>query len=234
MIIKSLILTAGLISAASLSARTFTSSDGSKTIEAELIDYDPSSGKIVIRNEGSNRNVTVEAGAFSKKDQAYFEKFIVEATKRKALSIRADDKSEDLEEKSGGIYIYDRKNEFFNVTISNSGPVEINDLTAKYDIYVTRYDKQGKKTVDMTSGSESFSSIDGKSNTEFKSLAVKVTSGCATSSSCPKCKTHAASVRKERVIGIHVRLYDDKGDMLTEFYSSGSVKSAAEKKSSQS
>lgn len=233
---KSLTLIAGLISAVSmpLAARTFTSADGSKTIEAELVDFSPASGKIVIRNDGSDHNVTVDAAAFSKDDQDYFQQFLKDKTKRESIKISAEDKSEKLEEKQGTIYLFNRKNEFFNVTITNSGPVDLADLTANYDIYVARFDKQGKRIVEVVSGKESFSQIGSRSDTCFTTTSVKLTSSCASTSSCPKCKQHAASVKKERIIGIHVRLHDDKGQMLTEFHSTPSVKSAVEKKAKQS
>ncbi len=231
---KFLILVVSLISAVSLSARTFTSADNSKTIEAEIIDYLPSSDRIVIRYEGSNRNVTVNASAFSAEDRAYFNEFLTEKTKRNYLKLSADDKSESIEQKVGSLYVYDKTKKSFNVRVSNRGSVEIEGLKAKYEIYVSRYDKEGGKVMDVVSGDSSIGKVWGGSSEEFESVSVEVTNGCVTTSSCPKCKTKAASVERERVLGIHVRLFDDSGALLTEFYSSNSVKSVVGKKSRQS
>jgi len=231
---KFLVLVVSLISAVSISARTFTSANNSKTIEAELIDYLPSSDKIVIRNEGSNRNVTVNASAFSAEDRAYFNEFLKEKTKRNSLKVSAKDKSEDFEREQGSLYVYDQAKKSFNVKVSNSGSVAIEGLTAKYEIYVSRYDKEGDKVMDVVSGDSSIGKVWGGSSQEFESVSVEVTNGCVTTSSCPKCKTKAASVERERVLGIYVRLFDDSGVLLTEFYSSKSLKSVVKKKSRES
>jgi hypothetical protein len=232
---KSLILLLGLISAATLSARTLTSSDGKKTMEADVVDYNPTTGKVIIRNEGSIRNTIVDATAFSAKDQDYFKEFLKEAAKRKSLRITADKLSEKEDKTQGGIYIYERRKESYTVKVANSGTTEIKGLIAKFDIYVSKYDKEGKKIVEVVSGEESIDSITGDYTHEFSSPVIQITTGCATTSSCPKCEQHAASVKSERVIGIYVRLLDGKGgDLLTEYYSSSSVKTAAEKKARDS
>ena len=232
---KSLILLLGLISAATLSARTLTSSDGKKTMEAEVVDFNPDTGKVVIRNEGSIRNTIVDATAFSAKDQDYFKEFLKEATKRKSLKITAEKHSEKEDTTQGGIYIYDKRKESFTVKVGNGGTTEIKGLVAKFDIYVSRYDKAGKKIVEVVSGEEPIDSIVGNYTHEFTGPTVQITTGCATTSSCPKCEQHAASVKSERVIGIYIRLLDGNGgDLLTEFYSSSSVKTAAEKKARDS
>jgi hypothetical protein len=231
---KLLTLFLGIVSAASLTARTFTSAEGGKTIEAELIDYNPTSGKVVIRNEGSHRNVTVDADAFSAKDQAYFKEFLKEAAKRKSLGITVEKKSEKLEKTQGALYIYDRRNESFAISVNNSGPIEIEDLTVKYDIYVSSYDKEGKRVTNVVSGTRPIKTIAPNYSEEFETEAVQVTMGCVTTSSCPKCKTQAASVKAERVIGIHARILDSDGGLLTEFYSAGAVKTAAAKRARES
>jgi hypothetical protein len=228
---KTLVLLLALVSAATLSARTLTSSCGKKTMEAEVVDYNPATGKVVIRNEGSIRNTIVDATAFSAKDQEYFNEFLKEAARRKSLDISAEKQSEKEDETQRGSYIYDKRKESFNIKIANTSATEIKGLLAKFDIYVSKYDKEGKKIVAVVSGQESIASIAGDYTHEFTSPVVLITTGCATTSSCPKCKQHASSVKSERVIGIYVRLLDSNGgDLLTEYYSSSSVKIAAEKK----
>lgn len=213
--------------AASLDARTFTSADGSKTMEAELIAYRPSTDTVVIRMEGRSARTTVKASAFSKEDQVYFKEFLKEASKRESLNISVKDQSDSFEQE-GGIYTYEKQKESFTVSVANRGEFEFEDLTAKYDIYVSKYDKAGKKVVEVVSGESSIDKIHRNLDEQFDTDGVEVTVDCSTSSSCPKCKTHAASVKRERVIGIHVRVYDSEDELLTEYYSSNSVRSAAE------
>jgi hypothetical protein len=230
---KFLPLAIGLISAASLSARTFTSADGSKTLEGELVSAS-ASGKVVIRHNDSGRNVTAEAGAFSAEDQRYFDEFLKEATKRGSLKVSADKKTEKVPPSSSGLYLYDKRKEFFTISVSNGGSVDVGEITAKYDIFVLRYDKQGKKTTDLVSGEESLGKLYSGESGRFVTSPVEITVGCATTSSCPKCKTFAAAVEKERVIGIRVRLEDSEARPISEFHSSPAVKSAAEKHSGES
>jgi hypothetical protein len=234
---KLLVLLVGLISAISLSARTLTSADGKKTIEAEIIDYNPASGKVVIRNEGSTRNTTVDAKAFTQDDQDYFKEFLKDSAKRQSLRLSADKNSEKVKKDKDqtSLYIYDKRNESFTIKVANNSTAEIEDLVAKYDIYVSRYNKEGKKTMDVVSGEESIDKLWANYSHEFESASAEITVGCATTSSCPKCKTQAAAVQSERVIGIHVRLHDGKGgSLISEHFSSSAVKTAVGKKARDS
>ncbi|BCX46826.1 hypothetical protein HAHE_07340 [Haloferula helveola] len=231
---KAPILLLALVAAGSVSARTFTSADGSKTIEADLIDFNPSTGNVVLRYDGTVRNVTVSASAFSEEDQEYFGEFLKDEAKRNSLNISTDEESEDVESGEGGLYIYEKSNSHYRVKVSNRGSVDIEDLTVKYDIYVSRYDKAGDKNIEVVSGEGSIDKVLSQFSEEVESESVTLTEDCETTSSCPKCKAQAASVKRERLIGIHVRLYDDEGELLTEHYSSNSVKSAAEKKARES
>lgn len=215
----------------SLEARTFTSADGSKTMEAELISYRPSTDTIVFRVKGKSARSTAKASAFSKKDQAYFQEFLKESTKRESLDISLKEESDSFK-KEGGIYTYKKQKEHYTISVANRGDFDFEDLTAKYDIYVSKFDKNGKKAVEVVSGEASIESIHSNLDEQFETESVELTVDCTTSSSCPKCKTHASSVKRERVIGLHVRIYDAEDELLTEHYSSNSVRSAAEKKGS--
>lgn len=224
-----LLIIAALATTLSLEARTFTSADGSKTMEAELIAYRPATDTIVFRAKGRDARATAKASAFSEEDQAYFKEFHKESSKRTALDISVKDKSESFE-KEGGLYAYNKRKESFMVSIANRGDFDLEDLTAKYDIYVSKYDKAGKKVTEVVSGESSISTIHGNLDEQFETKPVEVTIDCSTSSSCPKCKAQAASVKRERVLGIHIRVFDGDDEMLTEDYSSNSVRAAAAKR----
>lgn len=225
------LLFAALATIASLEARTFTSADGSKTMEAELIAYRPSTDTVVIRMQGRSARSTVKASAFSKEDQAYFKEFLKEASKRDSLKISVKEES-DTFKNEGGLYIYKKQKESFTVSVANRGEFDFEDLTAKYDIYLSKFDRAGKKTVEVVSGEASIDTIHSNLDDQFETKAVEVTVDCSTTSSCPKCQNQAASVKRERVLGLHVRIYDAEDELLTEYYSSNSVRAAAEKQGS--
>ena len=227
---KSLLLIASLTAVLPLSARTFTSSDGSKSMEAELISFRPSTDTIVFRHNGKNTHSTAKASAFSKDDQAYFKEFLKESAKSTSLNVTSEKESEKFETGGSGIYNYEKKKESFVVSVENRGDFNFEKLTAKYDIYVSKYDKAGNKVVEVVSGEESITEIHSQLDAQFNTKSVDVTIDCSTSESCPKCQAHASSVKRERVIGLRVRVYNEEDEMLTEFHSSSSARSTAEKK----
>ena len=224
-----ILILAILAATITMEARTFTSADGSKTMEAELISFRPSTDTVVFRTKGRSARSTSKASAFSKQDQAYFQEFLKQSTKRESLNISLKEQSDNFKTE-GGIYSYKKKKEHYTVSIANRGDFDFEDLTAKYDIYVSKFDKSGKKVVEVVSGEASLESIYSNLDERFDTKSVEVTLDCSTSSSCPKCKTQASSVKRERVIGLHVRVYDAEDELLTDFYSSNSVRFAAEKK----
>lgn len=210
-----------------LSARTFTSADGTKTIEAELIDYRPASGTVVIRYEGRNTRHTVKADAFSEKDLEYFKQFLKEQTMRNSLRITTEEREERSKDE-GEIYTYTRLSSHFTVAIRNAGDLTVEGLSAKYDIYVQRYDEEGSRQVEVVSGEQPLDPIPVNLNTLFETETVKLTVDCESNSSCPTCVGHAASVKRERILGLRVRLYNEEDEPMSEYHSSSSVRSIAE------
>lgn len=225
---KAIILTLALLLPFSLQARTFTSSDGSKTIEADLIAYRPDSDTVVFQYKGKSAPTTAKASAFSTEDQEYFQEFLKNAEKRLALKVSTASKSEKFDDE-GGIYSYRKEKHHFTITIDNKASFDFADLEVKYDVYVSKFDKNGKKTIEVVSGTNSITEIESKWNARIETEPVITNIECSTSSSCPKCKKKAASVKRERVIGIRIRIYDDEDEMLAEYYSSSATKVAAKK-----
>jgi len=236
--IKTLIVLAGFLSASVASSvastRTLTSADGSKTVVAEIKAYNPNTDKVLIRQDGSDRDLDLDASSFSVGDRVYFHDYLLDATKREALKISVKSESDRFKTGQGSIYIYMKNKEHYTVSVNNSGLVNIENLTAKYEIYSTKYSNKGEKFLDVVSGEASISSLPADYTDTFETKTVEITRSCATTSSCPTCVRHAASVKKERVMGIHVRLYDDKGELINEFHSSSGIKHLAEKTAKES
>lgn len=222
-----------IIASLPLSARTFTSADGSRTMEAKLFSYNPSNDTVVLQIDGQNTRTTTKASHFSDKDQEFFQKFLRESEKYDALRVNSSSESESFENKRG-IYIYDKKKEHFSVTIKNRGDFDFENLDAEYDVYFYKFDKEGKKSVETLSGTESIESISSKDSVSFGTQAVEINIDCASTSSCPKCVKFAASVERERVIGVRVRIHGSDEELLTEYYSSNSTRTIAEKVDSES
>lgn len=228
-------LLAGFIIVASLplSARTFTSADGKRTMEAELFSYSPSSDTVVIQLAGQKSRTTTKASLFSEEDQEYFKEFLKESEKFGALRISTKEESESFEDDKG-IYIYDRRKEHFDVTIVNRADFALEELTAKYDIYVQKFDKEGKKVIETISGQESIESVYSNGDAVFSTNAAEITTDCETTSSCPKCVKQASAVERERVIGVRVQVFNSDDEMLSEYHSSNTTRTLSNKEDGDS
>jgi len=211
-----------------LSARSFTSADGKRTMKADLISYSASTDTVVLQISGQSSRTTAKASAFSKEDQEFFNEFLKESEKFQALEVSSKEESEKFES-TKGLYIYKKRKEHFNVSIGNRSDFDLEELTAKYDIYVSKVDKEGKKFIEVVSGEELFESINGNNDIQFQTKPVEINIDCSTTSSCPKCEKHASSVERERVIGMRVRVSNAEDEVLTEYHSSNSTRSVAEK-----
>lgn len=222
-----------LATALQLSARPFTSADGKRTMEATLISYTPSTDTVVLQISGQGNRTTAKASAFSKSDQEFFNEFHKEAEKFNALKVSVKEESEKFENKTG-IYIYEQKKEHFVVSIDNRSEFDLDGLTAKYDVYVSKFNKDGKKIIEVVSGTEAIGSINGGSNGQFETKPITINIDCETTSSCPKCVKHAASVERERVIGLRVTVTNSKDEVLTEYFSSNTARATANKHDSES
>lgn len=208
-------------------SRTFTSADGQRTIEAELIDFRPSTDTVVFRYKGKSVRQSAKASAFSTEDQEYFVEFLKEKTKRDALEVVVVEETERADDE-GGIYTYERLRSFFRVSVRNRGDFGFEDLRAEYDVFLMRYDSKGKSRTEVISGEARLDEILPKLDGTFETESVEITLDCETSSSCPTCEKHASSVKRERVIGLRVRIYNSDGEQLTEFHSSNAVRKLGE------
>ncbi|MFK7850674.1 MAG: hypothetical protein AB8D78_06810 [Akkermansiaceae bacterium] len=230
---KALILGLALITTIQLSARTFTSADGKRTMEAKLFSYSPSTDTIVLQINGQKSRTTVKASLFSEADQEYFKEFLRESEKFSALRITSKEESEGFEDDKG-IYIYDKRKQHFDVVIVNNANFPLEELTAKYDIYLYKYDKEGKKVLETVSGQESIESIAQNDVAELTTDSVEITTGCETTSSCPKCVKHADAVNRERVIGVRVQVFNGEDELLSEYHSSNTTETIANKEDADS
>ncbi len=96
-----------------------------------------------------------------------------------------------------------------------------------------KYDSDGERFTESVAGEESIEKIYPNSAAFFTtSQSITITKDCETSSSCPKCKATAAAVKRERMIGMHLKVIDSDGDVLAEHNTSNGVKVLAEKEES--
>ena len=231
---KTALVLIGMMTALALpiAARTLTSADGQRSIEAEVIDYRPSTDSVVFCFKGKSIRQTAKASAFSEEDRAYFLEFLKEKTMRDALRVSVSEEEDRLKE-GGGIYTYARQESFFRVSLRNTGEFDFEALTARYDVFVQRFDGQGKKSIEVVSGEAAVEPIPSNLDAVFETRPVKITLDCKTSSSCPTCVKTASAVKRERVLGLRVRVYNSEDEQMTEFHSSNSVRAIADEKDRQ-
>ncbi len=210
-------------------ARTFTSADGTETIDGQLILYKPSMDTVILRLDGKVSNTTLKASAFSEADREYFEEFLVKSAKLNALKIDSKGQTE----KSDAV-VERQDTETFSVVVENKSQIRFENVKANYRIYATKYDADRKPYTDWVEGENIIETIypgsaafftTSKSMTVTKNRQAKVAT-----SSCSSCKPPTTySQKPDRIIGMHLQLIDSEGDILAEHYSSNAVKAAIEK-----
>lgn len=120
--------------------RTFTSSDGSRTLEAEMISYDESNGAVMLRLK-NRQTIKAPATAFSSEDQTFIAKTHLAMQAGRMLMLEFADTEKEISEKKnpvGGFQTVKLKNGF-EVRIRNNHSETFQKLDADYRIYFSSF-----------------------------------------------------------------------------------------------
>ena len=165
----------GLAGAAYAETRTFTSSDGSKTLQASVLDYTPSSGAAKIKLS-SGRVMNVPATAFSPSDQDYFKSWYQStmAGRRISIAIRDDERQTgERKENNGKVKSIDSR---FALNVRNNGKGSFEDLEVKYRVFYYRDGVDGKRNQHLTlDGSDQITTISPRQDLRLMTQPVKLT-----------------------------------------------------------
>ena len=161
------------ISTANGAPHRFTSADGSKTLDATLIDYNATKGTVQLRIAGG-RAITAPLNAFSEKDT----EFVKQSSQKLAiarslmLDIRTSE-DEKVETKTSNAKI-EKKNSGFSLHFRNNGFVPLDGITAKYRIYYSKDRDKGGKEQMVEDGSIQLSSLGPGETEDLKTEKIEL------------------------------------------------------------
>lgn len=173
-ILTASLITCGLMVTASAEMRTFTSADGSKTLEATPLDYQPSKGLATIKLK-SGRTMNVPVKSFVADDKAYLDNWYASTQAGRKLSISIDDeeiKTGERTENNGKVKTIDAR---YVLNVRNNGGVDLEDIEVKYRVFYTRDGVDGKKSEDLSlDGEDTISSISSREDIRVMTEPAKL------------------------------------------------------------
>lgn len=155
--------------------RTFTSSEGSKTLQAKMLDYSAAKGTArILRSDG--KTMTIPVKALSETDQTYIKDWYQSSMAGRRLAIRVSDeevKTGDRKANNGRVTAYDSR---FKLNVRNNGDSAFEDIEIKYCIFYTIDGVDGAKNKELvTNGQANISSIAPRTDQDIATDAVKLT-----------------------------------------------------------
>jgi hypothetical protein len=206
---------------------TLASTDGAKSIDVELLRYDPGAGTIVYKRDGEMRHLTASVSAFAESTKAALDKIYRDEEKVRALELSSKAKGERFEEKKS-LFNYERRKESYEISVENRSDLELGALTARYEVLYTSYDKKAEESsLQAQAGTEYLEPMGEGGSETFSTSEVTITTGATCTSDCPDAPS--ANQERERIYGAKVTILDEEGTVLTEYYTSNAVRVMAEK-----
>jgi hypothetical protein len=155
--------------------RTFTSSDGSKTLKAKMLDFSATKGTArILRSDG--KSMTIPVKALSKTDQGYITDWYQSSMAGRRLAIRVSDeevKTGESKANNGRVTAYDSH---FKLNVRNNGDSAFENIEIKYCIFYTIDGVDGAKNRDLvSSGTTNISSISPRTDQNITTSTVKLT-----------------------------------------------------------
>ncbi len=155
--------------------RTFTSAEGSKTLQAKMLDYSADKGTArILRSDG--KAMTIPVKALSETDQAYIKDWYQSSMAGRRLAIRVSDeevKTGESKANNGRVTAYDSR---FKLNVRNNGNNAFEDIEIKYCIFYTIDGVDGAKNKELVSnGQANISSIAPRTDQDIATGTVKLT-----------------------------------------------------------
>ena len=173
--IRLLLIATLLVAAASfgVEVHTFTSADGSKTLQASIARYTPSTGQAQIKVNGRLMNVPVSA--FQSEDKLKFESWYQAAEVGRKLALTFDEnETEGTEKKTSNAKVttYDSG---FKIKVRNNGQTDFEDVKLQYRVFYYKDMDKGGKQAGYTDGNLALSKIAPRETQEFETDSISMT-----------------------------------------------------------
>ena len=153
--------------------QTFTSADGSKTLQASIERYNPSNGQAQIRVKGRVMNVPV--AAFQSEDKLKFESWYQAAEVGRKLALTFDENESDGVEKKTSNAKVTTTNNSFKIKVRNNGQTDFTDVSLQYRLFYYRDKDKGGKEPAHADGTLSLASIAPRETKELETEPISLT-----------------------------------------------------------
>jgi len=155
--------------------RTFTSADGSKTLQAKVLDVSAAKQTARILRSGGT-TMTIPLKALSTNDQAYLKEWYQSSMAGRRLAIRVNDeevKTGESKANNGRVTAYDSR---FKLNVRNNGDSAFENIEVKYCIFYTIDGVDGAKNQELVNnGQTNISSIAPRTDQDITTNTVKLT-----------------------------------------------------------
>ena len=217
------------VSCSTLMAREFTSADGSKKIEAEVIHYSTHSKMVTLRM-GDGRRLTTPASNFSEEDRDFLKEMVMAEATKDAIEVDLRTRPKDKSLENDGHRRISIEKRFFEnaIVVQNKSEFTIKGLSLRYWVVLRKYTDAGEEFMDIKDGTEKVGDLEPEDKKEIEIIGVTLIQG-AVSNCKPDCRDcnraaqNAASVNRERVFGHKVEVLDADGKVVATDCSSSRV-----------
>lgn len=197
-------------------AREFKSADGSKTVDAEFVRYNPRTGDVTLRMD-NGRNMVTKSDFFCDDDREFFKGQYRKEQLKGAISIRSHDKLTRETREKDRLWIGVTTADYI-FTIKNESDVDLKHLDVKYWVVIERYNF-GKEVNETASGEAAIIELKAEGEEEIKGPHIELTTGATPKATRDenhynRLLNDAARYGRDRTLGWRVEVYDDDGELI--------------------
>ncbi len=170
----SIVLGLGGLGAAAAETHTLTSADGSRTLEATILSYEPARGTAMIQANGRRMNVNV--AAFQAADKTIFEDWFTATSAGRSLHVTIRDEEQVTAERvvdNGTVKSIDGR---YVLNVRNNAGQGFEDIDVKYRLFYTKDGVDGNRNQSLTmDGEDEISAIGSRQDLTLSTTPAKLT-----------------------------------------------------------
>lgn len=150
--------------------QTLTSSEGSKSLEAKIENYDPASGSAQIQVNG--RRMKVNVSAFSEEDLPKFKTWYEASQVGRSLMLNFEEKESEGSERKTNTAKITNFESTYALEVRNNSSTDFSDVRLDYRVFYYKDPEKGSKVAHYEDGSLSISEIAQRESQKFETTPV--------------------------------------------------------------
>ena len=169
------LLTCGLVGVASAEVRTFTSADGSKTLQASVRDYSPKKGTTTIKL-ATGRVMTIPVKSLSAADKTFLDGWYTATQAGRNLHVSIRDEEKQMGERTANNGKIKTINARYALNVRNNAAANFDNIEIKYRVFYYKDGVDGKKNQYLTlDGQDSITTISAREDQRIMTDSVNLT-----------------------------------------------------------